>query len=73
LEELPEDEQLRLIEGLDMERLTNVFEEMEFDDLADLLVQMPGEQRSRVLEAMDDDDAETMRQLLYTPKEPRAR
>ncbi len=64
LEELPEAEQLRIIEGLDTERLVNVLEEMEFDDLADLLAEMPGEQRTRVLEAMDDDDAETMRRLL---------
>lgn len=67
LEELPEAEQLRIIEGLDIERLVNVLEEMEFDDLADLLAEMPGDQRDQVLEAMDDDDAETMRRLLsYT-------
>ena len=61
---MPEDEQLRLIEGLDMERLTSVFDNMESDDLADLLAQMPGEQRRQVLEAMDDDDAENVRRLL---------
>lgn len=64
LEELPEAEQLRMIEGLDLERLINVLEEMEYDDLADLLAEMPGEQRTRVLDAMDEDDAEVMRQLL---------
>ena len=45
LEELPEAEQLRIIEGLDLERLINVLDEMEYDDLADLLAEMPGEQR----------------------------
>ena len=67
LEELPEDEQLRLIEGLDMERLNSVFDEMEYDDLADLLGQMGVDQRTKVLAAMDDEDAETMRQLLSYP------
>lgn len=64
LEELPEAEQLRMIEGLDMDRLIGVLEEMEYDDLADLLAEMPGEQRSRILEAMDDEDADVMRRLL---------
>ena len=45
LEELPEDEQLRLVEGLDLDRLIGVLDEMEYDDLADLLGEMPGEQR----------------------------
>ncbi|MCU1501919.1 MAG: hypothetical protein JWM12_1273, partial [Ilumatobacteraceae bacterium] len=64
LEELPEAEQLRIIDGLDISRLINVLEEMEYDDLADLLAEMPGEQRTRILDAMDDDDAAVMRQLL---------
>lgn len=64
LEELPEAEQLRMIEGLDLDRLINVLEEMEYDDLADLLAEMPGEQRTRILDAMDDEDADVMRRLL---------
>ena len=64
LEELPEAEQLRIIDGLDIDRLVNVLDEMEYDDLADLLAEMPGEQRTRVLEAMDADDADVMRRLL---------
>jgi Mg/Co/Ni transporter MgtE len=64
LEELPEAEQLRIIEGLDLERLINVLDEMEYDDLADLLAEMPGEQRTRILDAMDAEDANVMRQLL---------
>ena len=47
-----------------MERLVGVLEEMEYDDLADLLAEMPGEQRTQVLEAMDDEDADVMRRLL---------
>jgi Mg/Co/Ni transporter MgtE len=64
LEELPESEQLRIIEGLDLERLVNVLEEMEYDDLADLLAEMPGEQRTRILDAMDAEDADQVRRLL---------
>jgi len=64
LEELPEAEQIRLIEGLDLDRLVGVLEEMEFDDLADLLGEMSGEERSRILAAMDDDDADVLRRLL---------
>lgn len=64
LEELPEAEQLRIIEGLDIERLLNVLTEMEYDDLADLLAEMPGEQRTRILEAMEPEEADTLRALL---------
>lgn len=64
LEELPEAEQLRLIEGLDTERMLSVFFEMEYDDLADLLNEMPGEQRSRILDAMEPEEADVMRRLL---------
>jgi Mg/Co/Ni transporter MgtE len=37
---------------------------MEYDDLADLLAEMPGEQRTQILEAMDVEDADVMRRLL---------
>jgi Mg/Co/Ni transporter MgtE len=47
-----------------MDRLLNVLDEMEYDDLADLLAEMPGEQRDRILEAMDAEDADVMRRLL---------
>jgi CBS domain-containing protein len=64
LEELPEAEQIRLIEGLDLERLVGVLDEMEFDDLADLLGEMSGEERGRILAAMDAEDADVVRRLL---------
>jgi CBS domain-containing protein/sporulation protein YlmC with PRC-barrel domain len=64
LEELPEEEQLRIIEGLDVDRLLSVLEEMELDDLADLLAEMPGEQRTQLLSAMDVEDADVLRRLL---------
>jgi Mg/Co/Ni transporter MgtE len=68
LEELPEAEQVRLVEGLDLDRLIGVLDEMEFDDLADLLGEMPGEQRLRILDAMDHDDADVVRRLLSYEK-----
>jgi CBS domain-containing protein/sporulation protein YlmC with PRC-barrel domain len=64
LEELPEEEQLRIIEGLDVDRLLSVLEEMELDDLADLLAEMPGDQRTQLLSAMDVEDADVLRRLL---------
>jgi CBS domain-containing protein len=64
LEELPEAEQLRLIEGLDVERVMNVLDEMEYDDLTDLLAEMPGEQRNRILAAMEPAEADVLRRLL---------
>lgn len=64
LEELPEAEQLRLIEGLDVERVLSVLDEMEYDDLTDLLAEMPGEQRNRLLEAMEPEEADVLRRLL---------
>ncbi len=64
LEELPETEQLRLIEGLDLDRLVGVLDEMEYDDLADLLGEMPAQQRTAILAAMDDDEAEVVARLL---------
>ncbi|MFM7535392.1 MAG: magnesium transporter MgtE N-terminal domain-containing protein [Acidimicrobiales bacterium] len=64
LEELPEAEQLRLIEGLDLERVVAVFDEMEYDDLTDLLAEMPGEQRSRIIAAMEPEEADVVTRLL---------
>jgi Mg/Co/Ni transporter MgtE len=64
LEELPESEQIRIVESLDLERLVGVFEEMEFDDLADLLGEMPTAQQQQMLAVMDDDDADMVRRLL---------
>ena len=64
LEELPETDQLRLIEGLDIERLVGVLDEMEYDDLADLLGEMPTQQRAAILAAMDDEEAEVITRLL---------
>jgi CBS domain-containing protein len=64
LEELPEDEQIRLLEGLDLERAAHVIEEMEPDDAADLLGELPEPERQRLLEAMEPEESTPIRRLL---------
>ena len=63
LEELSEEEQVELVEGLDPERMADVLEEMAPDDAADLLGEMPGTMRT-LLDAMEPDEAEPVRRLL---------
>ncbi len=64
LEEMPEQDQLRLLAGLNIERTADVVEEMEPDDAADLLAEMPAEQRERLLAAMEKVQADDLRRLL---------
>src|SRR6202000_311812 len=50
LEEMPEQDQIRLLDSLgNLERSADVVEEMEPDDAADLLGEMPPEQRERLV------------------------
>jgi Mg/Co/Ni transporter MgtE len=64
LEEMPEQDQIRLLAGLGIERSADVVEEMEPDDAADLLAEMPAEQRERLLTAMESVQAADLRRLL---------
>ncbi len=64
LEEMPEQDQIRLLGGLGLERTADVVEEMEPDDAADLLAEMPPEQRERLLAAMETVEAGDLRRLL---------
>jgi CBS domain-containing protein len=64
LEEMPEQDQVRLLATLGIERGADVVEEMEPDDAADLLAEMPAEQRERLLAAMETVQAEDLRRLL---------
>jgi CBS domain-containing protein/sporulation protein YlmC with PRC-barrel domain len=69
LEEMPEQDQIRLLNSLDsIERSADVVEEMEPDDAADLLGEMPVEQRERLLTAMQAVQAEELRRLLRYDK-----
>jgi CBS domain-containing protein/sporulation protein YlmC with PRC-barrel domain len=69
LEEMPEQDQIRLLNSLgDIERSADVVEEMQPDDAADLLGEMPPEQRERLLTAMQSVQAEELRRLLRYDK-----
>lgn len=64
LEELPEDEQVQLIQSLDVERAASVLEEMDADDAADLINELPDEMAERLLGEMEPEDADDLRRLL---------
>ena len=64
LQEMPEQDQVRLLASLGLERSADVVEEMEPDDAADLLAEMPAEQRERLLAAMETVQADDLRRLL---------
>lgn len=69
LEELPEQDQIRLLNSLgSIERSADVVEEMQPDDAADLLGEMSAEQRERLLTAMQAVQAEDLRRLLRYDK-----
>jgi CBS domain-containing protein/sporulation protein YlmC with PRC-barrel domain len=70
LEEMPEQDQIRLLDSLgSIERSADVVEEMEPDDAADLLGEMPPEQRERLLTAMQSVQAADLRRLLRYNKD----
>ncbi|MBA2529669.1 MAG: magnesium transporter, partial [Euzebyales bacterium] len=60
----PEDEAIRIIESLDVDRAAHVIEEMEPDDAADLLGELEGRRRGELLAAMEPREAEPLRRLL---------
>ena len=64
LEEMPEQDQIRLLASVGLERSADVVEEMEPDDAADLLAEMPADQRERLLTAMESVQAADLRRLL---------
>ncbi|CAN5705834.1 CBS domain-containing protein [soil metagenome] len=64
LEELPEDEQVHIIESLGLERAAHVLEEMDPDDAVDLLGELPEADRMALLAAMDTEEATQARRLL---------
>jgi CBS domain-containing protein/sporulation protein YlmC with PRC-barrel domain len=68
LEELSEDDQVRLIEGMDLRRVAGILDEMDADDAADLIGELPEGRRNDLLTAMDPEEAEPVRRLLqYQP------
>jgi CBS domain-containing protein/sporulation protein YlmC with PRC-barrel domain len=68
LEELSEDEQVRLVAELDRSRLARVLDEMEADDAADLLGEFSASRQAELLGEMDPAEAAPVRRLLsYHP------
>jgi len=57
LRDLPVKRRYEVIDGLDDERLADVFEELSEDDQKDLLAHLDEERAADILEAMDPDDA----------------
>ncbi|MCR6712681.1 MAG: CBS domain-containing protein [Demequina sp.] len=64
LEELPEEDQIALLNTLQADRAADVLEAMEPDDAADLLGDLPVNRAQELLELMDPEDAAQVRQLL---------
>ena len=64
LEELPEEEQIDIIEELDDERAAEVLDLMEPDDAADLMSNLPKERSDAILELMDEEEADDLRRLM---------
>ena len=64
LEQLPEEDQVRLIGTLDTERAADVLEEMDPDDAADLIAELAPDLAETILGRMEPDEAEDVRALL---------
>jgi flagellar motility protein MotE (MotC chaperone) len=71
LRDLPAKRRYEVIDGLDDERLADVFEELSEDDQKDLLAHLDEERAADVLEAMDPDDAADL--LAELPEPDRSR
>ena len=69
IEELPEEDQVEILEHLDAERAADVLEEMSPDDAADLIADLPPETAARLLELMESEDAEDVRRLMSYAEE----
>ena len=69
LEELPEEDQVEILEHLDSERAADILEEMSADDAADLIADLPPETARQLLELMEPEDAEEVRRLMVYGEE----
>src|SRR5690606_7710389 len=64
MEELPEDDRVAILSGLDVDRAADVLESMQPDDAADLLGELPDAQAAELLARMEPEDARDVRRLL---------
>ncbi len=54
----------RLLENLHPERRSEIVEELDYDDAADIISQLPEHQQKEILEELDEEDASNIRHLL---------
>ncbi|MEJ7779699.1 MAG: magnesium transporter [Daejeonella sp.] len=54
----------RLLENLHPERRSEILEELDYDDAADIISQLPEEQQQEILKELDEEDASNIRSLL---------
>lgn len=54
----------RLLENLHPERRSEILEELDYDDAADIISQLPEEQQQEILQELDEEDASNIRSLL---------
>jgi CBS domain-containing protein len=64
LEEMPEQDQIKFLAGLSLDRTIGIVAEMEPDDAVDLLAEMAADQREQVLAQLDEVQAADLRRLL---------
>jgi Mg/Co/Ni transporter MgtE len=64
LEEMPDEEAVRLIETLDLDRAAHILEEMEPDDAVDLLADLAEGDRAELLTRMRPEESTPLRRLL---------
>ncbi|OQA19724.1 MAG: Magnesium transporter MgtE [Chloroflexi bacterium ADurb.Bin360] len=69
LEESPAEVQVNILSQLSPERAADVLEEMGPDEAADLLADLPTQTTERLLDLMEDADAEDVRALLAYPED----
>jgi Mg/Co/Ni transporter MgtE len=68
LEEMPESEQVDILNQLDDDRAADVLDQMQPDDAADLIAQLSDERGEVLLDLMQPEEAEDVRMLLaYAP------
>jgi Mg/Co/Ni transporter MgtE len=68
LEEMPETEQVEILNNLPDARAADVLDQMQPDDAADLIAQLSEERGEALLELMEPEEAEDVRMLLaYAP------
>jgi CBS domain-containing protein len=64
LEEMPEEDQIKFLAGLPLDRTVGIVAKMEPDDAVDLLAEMTADQREQVLAQLDGAQAADLRRLL---------